>query len=83
MTIQIASRTDKTRIVDLFRKVVQEFIFTGVGPDARYAILQHLALMDRQPGTLKVNCRFETVPELRMTRIVIEGSFAEIPPMKD
>lgn len=79
MTISFNNRQDKTESIDLIQRLLQTFVFHGVRSVDREAILNHLTWLRQQKDTMHINCRLETVPELRLTRVTLEVGFQ---PMK-
>lgn len=82
MTLTLSTKSDKSEVIDTIRRVLQLVTFPFVGQAQREAILQHFDWMKRQSGDLYNNCKIETVPELQLTRITIELSFGQLPPME-
>lgn len=82
MTLSLSGQEPKSELLDLIRRLLQSIIFPHLRMDQRENIIEHFAWMKRQRDDLKVNCKLETVPELRLTRIVIEVGFKDIPPME-
>ena len=82
MTAIIASRADKTRSINLLEEIISRFVLTGIKPDQAFAVGQHMAWLHKHPNDLYVNCKLETVPELQLTRVVLEYSFLPIPGLK-
>lgn len=79
MTI-IAPREQTISVIHIIRNLFASLLYHKINPQLRSAIQQHLDWIARQPHTY-FNCEFSTVPELRMTRITIEISHTEIPPL--
>ena len=78
MPLHLADRRDKSEIVTLLQRVLQALVFQGHGvtPADRELLLNHLAWMGRQSGTMNVSCALETFPPNR-TRIVIDTTFGD------
>ncbi len=72
MSIALASKQDKAEAVDLIQRICQHFIFHGIQPSEREAVLNYFAWMRQQKGVLDVQCEFRTIPQLRRTRLTIE-----------
>jgi len=82
MTHILASRPDKERSLKVIFDVLRQFLLPRLAKPQANAVLEQHNWMLRQPGPLRVNCQYETVPELQMVRITLEMSFEQIPPMK-
>lgn len=82
MTIRIPNQ-DKSQSISLIEKVIDRFCLVGISYNHKLALREHLAWMRRQPSDMNVNFKLETVPELAMTRIVLEIGFGPIPPIKN
>lgn len=81
MTAIIGAKADKDAAINLLEHILHGFVMNGLTHEQGQAVLQHMGWMHRQEEDLKVNCKLETVPELQMTRVVLEYSFLPIPPM--
>lgn len=75
MSIAIADRQDKSAAVDILQRVCQHFIFRGIPQTQREAILIYLTWMRNHKDTLNVQCSFQTIPELQLSRLVVETTF--------
>ena len=82
MTAVIGNKQDKTRSIALLEEIITRFVLAGVKPDQAFAIGQHMTWLHKHPADLHVNCKLETVPELQLTRVVLEYSFLPIPGLK-
>lgn len=82
MTAIIADKADKAESIVLLGEILRRFVINGVTHAQREAITEHMRWLDQQPADLNVNCKLETVPELQMTRVVLEYSFLPIPKME-
>lgn len=81
MTLRLAARQAKEELIDNLRRLLHAILFPHLDMAQRDAVMEWVAWMKRQPGEMSVNCKFETVPELALTRVVIETSFAPLEPM--
>lgn len=82
MTAIIGSKQDKDRSISLLEEIVSRFVLNGVKAEQARSIGEHFAWLYKNPNDLNVNCKLETVPELQMTRVVLEYSFLPIPALK-
>ncbi len=82
MTQTIGAKQDKTASLDLLEQILRRFILNGVYHNVASAIDEHVAWLQKNPADLNVNCKLETVPELQLTRVILEYSFLPIPPLK-
>ena len=79
VTQSLTTRQDKTATLDEIEHILERHIIVGLRADQRAQIREHMAWLRRQPGTLRVNCKLETLPHLRSTRIHLELSYDGIP----
>lgn len=82
MTAIIGNKADKEKSINLLEHILHLFVMNGLNREQNSAVLQHMAYMHKEPADLNVNCKLETVPELQMTRVVLEYSFLPIPALK-
>ena len=80
MTISLSHRSDKVEFLTLTRRLLQLVMFPHLRVDQRSLIVEHWAALEQIKRDFQINCRLETVPELGMTRIVIEAAFEAIEP---
>lgn len=80
MTITLSGRESKEEVVTLIRKLMQAVIFPHLRIDERELLIEHFAWMMRQGEDMRINCRLQTIPELQLTRIIVEAGFQAIPP---
>lgn len=79
MTIAIP-KADGAKTNQILKDIFSEWMFPKVDPAMRQAIEQHLAWVTGQPHTF-INTKLETVPQLNLTRLTIEISHTQIPPL--
>lgn len=79
MTQLLTTRHDKASTIDEIERILERHVIVGISPIQRAQVREHIAWLRRQPGTLRVNCAFETLPALRSTRIHLELSYESIP----
>ncbi len=82
MTAIIGNKQDKTRSLDILSEIIQKFVVNGLTHEQAEGVALHMAWLRQQTADLNVNCKLETVPELQLTRVVLEYSFLPIPPLK-
>lgn len=82
MTAILGSRADKEASINMLEHILSAFVMNGLTHAQKQGIIEHMAWMHRQKPDLNVNCKLETVPELQMTRVVLEYSFLPIPSLK-
>lgn len=79
MPVSFSGKIEKGEQVGLLRRVIQTFLFPNTTIDQRSKIIEHFSWMDMQKTDMRVSCRLETVPELLLTRIVVEISYTPPP----
>lgn len=82
MTAILGAKADKSKAIDILENILHSFVTSGLAPLQAEGVRQHLLYLRNQTPDLNVNCKLETVPELQMTRVVLEYSFLPIPSMK-
>ncbi len=83
MTQILSSRIDKDITLLEIEAIIDRHVIVGCTPKQQAQILDHMKKLRYEKGDLRVNCRFETVPELRSTRIHLELSFVPVPSFSD
>lgn len=74
MTLLLSSRASREEAIDLLRKVIHTFMFPHLTMVQRDAIMEHITWMKSQRTEMGITCRLETVPELHLTRLVVEAT---------
>lgn len=72
MSITFANAADRSQPLDTLRRLFIDYLFPGTTPAQRELILAHLEWMRTQTTPLNIRCKLETVPELHLTRLVLE-----------
>ena len=81
MTTLLHTREQKLKAIALYEEIAKTFLFHGMKPADIAGVLTHRDWMRRQSGDLRANCKLETFPAIRSTRITLELSFVEeLPP---
>lgn len=75
MPLTFPSKRDKHEQIDLIRRLFQAWLFPHTTPDQRQALLTYLTWMKDQTETLTLSCTFESFPERRGARVVIDTTF--------
>ena len=79
MTQLLTTRHDKDAAINTIEEILERHIIVGVKPTDRAKVREHIAWLRHQPGALRVNAKFETLPHLKSTRIHLELAFEPIP----
>lgn len=78
MVLSLADKRDKDEAHNLFQRIFQTFMFRLLTQPKREAILTHLKWMRGQTQPMNVTCKLETMPELGLTHIVIDVTYAPV-----
>lgn len=74
--IRLINPKEKREAFDLLELNLKRLIFIGVPREQIGLIQQHLAYLRADKRELHVTSKLETFPELEVTRLVIDYSFA-------
>lgn len=80
MTV-IINRTNTLQAMANLRGFFSTFLYPRLSPIERTGVETHLAWIEQQPQSY-INVRFETVPQLHLTRLTLEISHVEVKPFK-
>lgn len=78
MSVSLISRHDKDEVLDLLRKLVHIVILPHLDTPSREATMEVFAYLRAQRDPMQVGARFETVPELGLTRVTFEVGFKSL-----
>ena len=75
----VTKTSDRRDTLQLLRDILKRHVFGGLNTINSTNLETHLKWMEANPHDLRVRCRLETIPELQITRVILEYDFANTP----
>lgn len=76
MTTLLTSRVDKARSLAILEQLLHHYLFPGLTPAERTLTNAHIDWMKAQPTAMTVSCRLGTIEQGKVTKIILDVSFA-------
>lgn len=73
------TRAERAEPLGLLRRAIQSLLLPRLTQVQRTAVLEHLTWLDAQKTPLSVTAKFETIPELRLTRLTLDYTYSPPP----